>query len=86
MARHILFDGTTTEHFTMLDGSPCKWTLNEDGSMTVCGGNIVSDLKYGDAHIHVEWMEPDMPDAHGQDKGNSGVYIHGCYELQVLDS
>ena len=31
-------------------------------------------------------MEPDMPHSVGQEKGNSGVYIHGCYELQVLDS
>ena len=41
---------------------------------------------FRDAHVHVEWREPDMPGHFGQDKGNSGVYLHGCYELQILDS
>jgi len=88
MARIYLFDGSTTENFTKRDGTPHTWTLNEDGTMTVAigTGDIVSKAKYKDAHIHVEWMEPDMPDKSGQEKGNSGVYIHGCYELQVLDS
>lgn len=86
MAKIILFDGTNTELWRNRDGSPITWTLNQDKSMTVHHGDIISTVKYGDAHIHVEWMEPDMPEASGQWKGNSGVYIHGCYELQVLDS
>jgi len=90
MAKIILFDGTSTEMWTKRDGSPIAWTI-EDGVLTVgrdpgeFTSDIVSTVKYGDAHIHVEWREPDMPDAIGQDKGNSGVYIHGAYELQVLD-
>lgn len=86
MEKVILFDGTNLDAWTMLDGSPCNWILNDDGTMTVNSGNIVSKEVYGDAHIHVEWMEPDMPWESGQGKGNSGVYIQGCYELQVLDS
>jgi len=85
MARIVLFDGTDLSHFTQQDGSPAQWKV-ENGAMTVTHGNIVSKETYGDAHIHVEWMEPDMPEATGQWKGNSGVYIQGCYELQVLDS
>jgi len=85
MARIVLFDGTDLSHFTQVDGSPAQWKV-ENGTMTVTHGNIVSKETYGDAHIHVEWMEPDMPEATGQWKGNSGVYIQGCYELQVLDS
>jgi len=86
MAKIILFDGTGTDKWKKRDGSPIDWVLNDDGSMTVNHGDIISTETYGDAHIHVEWMEPDMPDCTGQSKGNSGVYIHGCYELQVLDS
>ena len=85
MAKIVLFDGTDLSHFTNLDGSPAQWKV-ENGTLTVTHGSIVSKETYGDAHIHVEWMEPDMPEATGQGKGNSGVYIHGCYELQVLDS
>ncbi len=85
MEKIILFDGTNTDNFVSLDGSPATWKV-EDGVMTVVSGNIRSKLEFGDAHIHVEWREPDMPWASGQAKGNSGVYIQGCYELQVLDS
>ena len=48
MARHILFDGTTTGNFTHLDGTPCSWPINGDGSMTVGHGNIKSVFTYGD--------------------------------------
>ena len=85
MSKIILFDGTNTDMWTNLDGTPINWIL-EDGAMTVNHGCIVSKVAYGDAHIHLEWREPDMPGKTGQEKGNSGVYIHGCYELQVLDS
>ena len=85
MEKVILFDGSSTEMWKTLNGEPIDWIV-EDGVMTVNHGNIVSKAVYGDAHIHVEWREPDMPWASGQDKGNSGVYVHGCYEIQVLDS
>jgi len=85
MEKVILFDGTSTEKWKNRDGSPINWPV-EDGVMTVGHGDIVSTETYGDAHIHVEWREPDMPWASGQGKGNSGVYVHGCYEIQVLDS
>jgi hypothetical protein len=87
MSKIVLFDGTDLSHFTQLDGTPAKWKV-ENGYMTVEHGNIVSKETYGDAHIHVEWMEPQMPpEAYGtQWNGNSGVYIQRCYELQVLDS
>lgn len=85
MEKIILFDGTDLSHFTNLDGTPAGWEV-KDGIMTVTHGNIKSKETFGDAHIHVEWREPDMPEATGQWKGNSGVYIQGCYELQVLDS
>jgi len=85
MAKHILFDGTDLSQFTTRKGAPATWAV-EDGVMTVTTRDIVSKLEFGDAHIHVEWREPDMPDKRGQEKGNSGVYVQGCYEVQVLDS
>ncbi len=87
MEKIALFDGTSLEGWRSIGGSPAGWRL-EDGFMTVSpgAGNIVSKETFGDAMIHLEWREPDMPEAEGQYKGNSGVYIHGVYELQVLDS
>src|SRR5205823_7252125 len=42
--------------------------------------------KFGDFQLHVEFNVPYMPKAKGQARGNSGVYLDGTYELQVLDS
>lgn len=81
----VLFDGTTLDGWTDRKGGNIAWTL-EDGIMTVGKGDIISKETYGDALLHVEFRIPDMPNARGQGKGNSGVYVHGCYEIQVLDS
>ncbi len=85
--RIILFDGTNLDKWHTRDGGRAPWRV-ENGVMTVVphSGNIISYETYGDAMIHVEWMEPDMRERTGQDRGNSGVYIHGVYELKVLDS
>jgi hypothetical protein len=55
--------------------------------MTVApkGGDILSKEAFGSAQIHVEFMTP-VTSGRGQDRGNSGVYIQGRYEVQVLDS
>jgi hypothetical protein len=83
--KKVLFDGTNLDNWYAHRGGPAAWTL-ADGAMTVSHDDIISRAEYGDAHIHVEFREPDMPDKKGQEKGNSGVYVHGCYEIQVLDS
>ena len=88
MEKIVLFDGSRESllaNWTQIDGTPANWIC--DGSaMTVNRGNIVSKVTFGDVHIHLEWREPDMPWTTGQFKGNSGVFVQGVYELQVLDS
>ena len=68
-------------------GDPAGWDV-ADGIITVKPGtgDIVSEQKFTDFLLHLEWMEPDMPEASGQGKGNSGVFLQGRYEVQVLDS
>lgn len=81
-----LFDGSDLNDWTTRGtGEIPNWKV-EDGIFTVGNGDIISNYQFGDAHIHVEFRTPDMPEATGQGKGNSGVYVHGCYEIQVLDS
>ena len=83
----IMFDGSGFEGWTSRDGSPVKWTCDGEAMTVVPGaGCIVSKEEYGDAWLHVEFKVPNMPEARGQSKGNSGVFVHGCYEIQVLDS
>ena len=81
-----LFDGPDPSGWkSRWSGNTPDWKV-EDGIATVGHEDIVSDYQFSDAHIHVEFRIPDMPDCTGQAKGNSGVYVHGCYEIQVLDS
>jgi hypothetical protein len=64
---------------------PAQWPV-ADGAMTVKGGSIATKESFTDFVLHVEFKEPDMPNARGQAKGNSGVFLQGLYEIQVLDS
>lgn len=83
----VLFDGTDLSNWTKLDGGAPAWEV-ADGAMTVTAGegDIVSKERFTDFLLHLEFMTPDMPDATGQAKGNSGVFLQGRYEIQVLDS
>ena len=83
----VLFSGADLAAWRHRDGRPAAWNV-ADGAMTVVGGtgDIISTATFGDAFIHLEFREPDMPDKTGQAKGNSGVYVQGRYEIQVLDS
>ncbi|MGE3819637.1 MAG: DUF1080 domain-containing protein [Isosphaeraceae bacterium] len=83
-----LFDGSGLEGWVKADGkTPAAWAV-EDGIFTVVRGqgSIQSKAKFGDAHYHVEFNVPYMPDAKGQARGNSGAYVAGAYEVQILDS
>lgn len=82
-----LFNGTNLDNWRTRDGSAAGWTV-EDGIMTVKKGtgDVVTQETFRDVQIHLEFRLPDMPEATGQAKGNSGVYIQGRYEIQVLDS
>ncbi len=84
----VLFDGKDLANWVKLDGtSEPTWKLVGGGAMEVHGGNIMTRQKFaGHFKLHVEFRVPYMPDARGQARGNSGVYVQGRYEVQVLDS
>jgi len=84
----LLFSGKDLDGWTKRDGkSTASWKIQEDGAMQVSGGDIVSKQKFaGPFKLHVEFRVPYMPKGSGQGRGNSGVYVHGRYEVQVLDS
>ncbi len=85
----VLFDGTNLDKWSSRKtGGAAEWEIGNDGAMTVVpgSGDIICNELYGDAHIHVEFWLPYMPEQQGQGRANSGVYVHGCYEVQVLDN
>src|SRR5438270_2858025 len=63
------------------------WKLLDNGIGEVKGGDVITEQKFDGAFkLHVEFRVPYMPEAKGQARGNSGVYVQGRYEVQVLDS
>ena len=82
----VLFDGKDLSHWRRRDrDEPAPWRI-EKGAIVAGGGDIITRENFGDFRLHVEFSVPSMPEAHGQERGNSGVYMHGRYEVQVLDS
>jgi hypothetical protein len=83
----VLFDGKGSSQWVHRNGSPAKWPVRDGAIVCNSGsGDIFSKPKIGSAQIHVEFAIPNMPQQHDQAKGNSGVYLQGRYEIQVLDS
>ncbi len=82
----VLFDGEDLADWSLLNGdAPSTWSV-DDGAMVVGKGNIRTIDQFEDFQLHVEFWLPYMPDARGQARSNSGVYLLGRYEVQVLDS
>ena len=83
----VLFDGNDVRGWTQKDGSPTGCRAVQ-GIMVCASGakDAVSKVKYGAAQIHLEFAPPIMPNQKGQLRGNSGVYLQGRYEVQILDS
>ena len=85
----VLFDGTSLSAWRSSDNEsqPARWHVR-DGYMEVAAGTggIATKQVFGDAQLHIEWMSPNPPRGTSQDRGNSGVFFMGQYEVQVLDS
>jgi len=82
----ILFNGKDLSNWTDLKGQPARWKVG-NGYFEVVPktGDIRTVQGFGDCQLHVEWMEPSPAKGEGQDRGNSGVFLMGLYEVQVLD-
>ena len=85
----ILFDGKDLSAWKHRDsGEAAKWTL-VDGVIEIAPNtpDLISRQDFGDFQLHVEFNIPVLPpNLKSQERGNSGVYMHGRYEIQVLDS
>jgi hypothetical protein len=83
----VLFDGTSLSEWRSDDGGPARWVIKEGAIESVPGsGYLHSARAFGDVQLHVEWAAPVPPRGEGQGRGNSGVFLMGLYEVQVLDS
>lgn len=82
----VLFDGKSLTGWTAMNGNSASWKVM-DGYMEVGRGDIRTKETFGpDFQLHIEFWLPLMADKKDQARANSGVYLQGRYEVQVLDS
>nr|CCF99731.1 protein containing DUF1080 [uncultured Dokdonia sp.] len=85
----VLFDGTNLNAWkSKNDGGVPKWTINQDGSMTVKDktGDIVTKEDFGSVQLHLEWRSDPNNTQTNQNRSNSGVFFQGLYEVQILNN
>ncbi|HYZ86166.1 MAG TPA: DUF1080 domain-containing protein [Bryobacteraceae bacterium] len=86
----VLFDGKDISNWVHHNGDeqvPGRWKV-ENGYMEVAPGtgDLWTKQEFGDCQLHIEWMTPSVIKGSSQERGNSGVFLMGRYEIQVLDS
>ncbi|MBW8041476.1 MAG: DUF1080 domain-containing protein [Planctomycetes bacterium] len=85
----VLFNGKNFKEWKYSGNKPgpVKWKLVDKAMEVKRGtGSIITQRGFADVKLHLEFRTPFMPKARGQGRGNSGVYLQGRYEVQVLDS
>jgi 3-keto-disaccharide hydrolase len=85
----VLFNGRSLGNWRSAEDAskPAQWRVQDDYLEVVAGAGAVATAQgFGDVQLHVEWMAPQPASGEGQDRGNSGVFLMGRYEVQVLDS
>lgn len=83
----VLFDGSNLSRWKNGKGEAAPWKV-ENGYMEVAGGggDIQTRDEFGDCQLHIEWTAPNPGKGSGQGRGNSGIFLMGRYEIQVLDN
>jgi len=83
----VLFDGSSFAAWESVNGGDVPWSI-EDGAMAVVpkSGNIHTLQGFGDVQLHIEFRCPAVVEGKSQGRGNSGIFLMGLYEVQVLDS
>ena len=80
----VLFDGKDLSQWADAHGHPAPWVV-QDGVAITTQTDIFTRRKFGDLQLHAEFREPLPATGTGQQRGNSGIFFMGCYEIQVLD-
>jgi hypothetical protein len=98
----VLFDGKDLSNWTSatlgvpgnlgasgyaVSSDPARWKV-ENGYMEIVPGKgaIATKERFGDMQLHVEWASPAPPQGTSQNRGNSGIFLMGLFETQILDS
>lgn len=89
----VLFGGKDMKAWVHGEGNPVTWTVKDGvveilpkGDANEKGGAIFTRQEFGDLKVHLEFNLPYEPTGRGQGRGNSGFFVPGGYEVQILDS
>jgi hypothetical protein len=83
----VLFDGKDLSKWQRDKGGEARWKIEEGAMVAAPGsGSIMTKEEFGDCQLHIEWASPKEVKGESQERGNSGVYFQGRYEIQILDS
>ena len=80
----ILFNGENLDAW-MQNAKKPAWTI-ENGAMIATGSEITTKESFGPIQLHAEWRLPADREVDGQKGGNSGIFLMGLYEIQVVQS
>jgi len=69
----------------MMDGAPATWAM-KNGVLETGKGMLRTKSEFTDFQLHVEFATPSLVKGDSQGRGNSGVFLLGVFEIQVLDS
>lgn len=81
----VLFDGSNSDAWVSVKGDESPWEVR-DGVMVAKASDIRTKEEFGAVQLHFEWRLPAGRKVNGQSGGNSGVFLMGRYEVQVLQS
>ena len=83
----VLFNGADLSQWRAPNGSAAGWKV-QNGYMEAAKGTgcIQTKRGFGSCRLHIEWAAPEVVKDEGQGRGNSGAYLMGKYEVQILDS
>ena len=82
----VLFDGSSLDAWLDKDGKPCRWAVIDGAMQVVPGtGEVQTKASFGDCQLHIEFATPTKVEGSSQGRGNSGVFLMGMHEIQVLD-
>ena len=93
----VLFDGKNTDEWVAIKGyspaswektneGPLKWPIKDGVLYSTLGFSARSKQEFNDFQLHVEFKTPEKVEGKSQGRGNSGIFLQGRYELQVLDN
>lgn len=81
----LLGPGNDLSKWQATDGSPASWSMS-GGVLETGKGMLQTKAEFTDIQLHVEFATPAKVAGNSQERGNSGVFLAGVFEIQVLDS